>query len=103
MPIYEYQCHEGHITEVYLKTPKPCGYIPCDECGRNAKRMFSEFNTDCVERERLSNSMGCHPDQIEEFERRFPGSRYTPDGRLRTMSRKDKLKKMKERGLVELD
>jgi len=47
--------------------------------------------------------MGVTVEQIPQAEKTFPGSKYHPEtGALLITSRKDKLKKMKERGYVEL-
>lgn len=51
---------------------------------------------------RYSNSMGVNPSQIAEAERAYPGSKYTPDGRLIINSRQHKLMEMKRRGMEEI-
>ena len=72
-------------------------------CGKKMARVISLPNTDIVENVRLSNSMGVNPRQIPEAMRKYPGSEYSPDGRLIVHSRKDKLQKMKQRSLVEFE
>jgi putative FmdB family regulatory protein len=39
MPIYEYCCARGHMTEQFVPTPKQS--IKCPECGAKAPRVFS--------------------------------------------------------------
>jgi putative FmdB family regulatory protein len=103
MPIYEYKCPNcGTIEEVFVQNYDPEQYIKC-KCGSRKKKMISLPNTDLKNNERFSNVMGVNPRQIKEAEKRFPGSKYTPDGRLIINSRQDKKKKMKERGLTELE
>ena len=53
--------------------------------------------------QRLSFSLGCNPDEIKKFEKLYPGSKYTPDGRLVINSRQHKLQELKRRGYAETD
>ena len=101
MPIHEYICPEKHITEKFSHGHRPSYIIKCERCNLPARKMVSRVNTDLTNNERYSNSMGVNPRQIPEAERLYPGSRYTPDGRLIVMSRKDKLRKIKQRNLIE--
>ncbi len=103
MPIYEYQCPNcGTKEEVFTPKYEPPEFIDC-KCGSRKKKIISLPNTDLKNNERLSNVMGVNPRQIPEAEKRFPGSKYTPEGKLIINSRQDKKKKMKERGLTELE
>ena len=103
MPIYDYKCKCGHTEWVYIQNHKPKRYLKCERCGKKMIKVYGEFNTDIINRTRYSNSMGVNPRQIPEAMRVYPGSEYTLDGRLIVNSRKDKLKKMKQRGLVEFE
>jgi hypothetical protein len=60
-------------------------------------------NTDLVNNERWSDSMGVQPHQIPEAMQTFPGSTYDSDGRLLIKNRKHKLYEAKRRGYAELD
>jgi putative FmdB family regulatory protein len=103
MPIYEYRCSNcGNYIEVFTKTYESSTYITC-RCGSKAQKIVSLSNTDVKNNERLSSSLGVNPRQIKEAEKKFPGSKYTKDGRLIINSRKDKLNKLKQRGMIELD
>jgi len=54
----------------------------------------------------VSNALGCHPDQVGEFNRRFgciDGVRYLPGGKCRLRDRKAKLALMKARGMIDHD
>jgi putative FmdB family regulatory protein len=103
MPIYEYKCPNcGTKEEVITTKYEPSEFISC-KCGSRKKKIISLPNTDLKNNERLSSTMGVNPRQIKEAEKRFPGSKYTPDGRLIINNRQDKIKKCKERGLSELD
>ena len=82
----------------------------CPTCGSISNRdvayeiqTCSVFDETCKGHIRYSNSLGCNPKRIPELMKRYPGSNYTPDGRLIINSRKDKLMKLKERGMAELD
>lgn len=42
MPIYEYECPEGHKREVFIGGPRPVpGTVQCEECGAKAQRVMS--------------------------------------------------------------
>ena len=106
MPIYCYRCVDGHRTEDFTSIPEPRATVDCEVCGKPASRSYSDEckNTDLVNRERWSESMGINPDQISEAIRTFPGSEYHPEtGALKITSRKHKLYEAKRRGYVELD
>jgi hypothetical protein len=76
--------------------------IPC-ECGKEMVRTFGNVGTDIKDNVRYSSVMGVNPNKIAENMKKFPGSRYTPDGRLIIRNRKDKLRKLKQRNLVEFE
>jgi len=71
------------------------------------KRVFPKqnINIDGTSRgvERYSHSLGCNPQEIHKFEKLYPGSEYTPDGRLIIKNRQHKKQEMKRRGYSELD
>ena len=80
----------------------------CPEC--NSKSYTLIFNKNSIDRgkkkqvtenERWSISMGCPPSQVAEMRKRFPNSTYDDRGRLLVKNRRDKLRQMKERGMVE--
>ena len=102
MPIYDFKCKDGHISEELMSIHRAAKSIQCHTCGKKAKRIISNINTDLVENVRYSEAMGVNVEQIPEAMRTFPGSEYHPEtGALKITSRKDKLAKMKERGYVE--
>jgi putative FmdB family regulatory protein len=102
MPIYEYRCDCGLITEVIAKRYKPSTYATC-KCGKRAKKIISLPNTDLVNNERFSGAMGINIRQIEQAKKIYPGSEYDSKGRLLIKNRKHKLYEAKRRGLTELD
>ena len=101
MPVYPYLCDCGREEDVYAPM-KDSAQVHMCECGQKMCKVITMPNTDLVHNERYSSSMGVNPKRIREMEQRYAGSRYTPDGRLIVTSRKDKLRKMKERGLTEI-
>lgn len=104
MPIYEYRCScTKEVIEIITPKYEPSEYITCPECGRKAKKIISLPNTDLKENIRYSSAMGVNPRQIPQAMKTYPGSEYDHKGRLKVTSRKDKLKKAKERGLSELE
>ena len=110
MPKYCFVCKDcGHFD-----TFKPVDFrnekTNCPKCNKLCPRDSTyelqnsgDFTAISKSRVRLSNSMGVHPKRISAAEKRYPGSKYTPDGRLIVNSRQDKLRKMKERNLVEFE
>lgn len=102
MPRYEYKCDCGCEKEIFAPM-KDCYKKVICECGQEMCKIISLPNTDIVENVRYSTAMGVNPRQIPQAMKMYPGSVYTPDGRLIIRSRKDKLKKMKERGKCELE
>lgn len=52
-----------------------------------------------------SNALGCHPNQVEDFNRRFGdlGVRYSSDGKCHLPDRQAKLALMRRRGMVDFD
>ena len=72
------------------------------EVERCRSKLFS-VNTDLVNNERYSESMGVTPEQIPEAMRTFPGSVYDSTGRLLIKNRRHKIQEMKRRGYAELD
>ena len=66
-------------------------------------RVFSKVNTDLVNNERISRSMGVNIRQIPEAMKRYPGSEYDGRGYLKIHNRKHKIQEMKRRGLVEFE
>ena len=111
MPCYTFYCgkckknFDCYLTIANRNNPQLCG------CGNEANRdtktelnTMTDFNSTCKSNGRWSWGMGCHVNQISEMERKFPGSKYHPKtGQLWIESRQDKLKKAKERNLIELD
>ncbi len=102
MPIYQYKCACSRKKEIFATMSESGAKVKC-ECGQIMQRIVSLPSTDIVNNVRYSNSMGCNPRQIPEMMRKYPGSRYTPDGKLIVNSRKDKLLKLRQRNLVEFE
>jgi len=63
---------------------------------------MTAFDETTKDHKRYSYSMGVLPEQIKEAEKAFPGSKYTPDGRLIIKNRQHKLKEMKRRNMIEM-
>jgi len=110
MPSYSFYCPNcGHFDNICTISQRndACECPNCKQmCGRDVEHELQNcgnFDETCKNHVRLSNSMGVLPKRIKEMEKKYPGSKYTPDGRLIVNSRKDKLLKMKQRGLVEYE
>jgi len=78
--------------------------VMCDVCGLPARKTCipTRVNTDMKRNVRYSSSMGVDPSQIRNAMKAWPGSTYTPDGRLIIHSRAEKKKRMKQRGYIEI-
>lgn len=102
MPLYEYICDKcGNSFEQFAKMDDFEKDQSCT-CGGIGKRIISNASTDLVRNVRISKSLGLHPKQIAsgEAEKLHPGAKWTPKGDLIIHSRKEKLQRMKERGLT---
>lgn len=106
MPMYTYVCDVCGMVFDYIEClAKRNEAQHCPGCNGPASRNMGLEHIDqrqIPEHERYSNSMGVNPEQIKEAEKNFPGSQYTPDGRLIIHNRQHKLQEMKRRGMEEL-
>lgn len=102
MARYDFKCDCGCEREVVALMKDSDNPVTC-ECGQQMQKCISLPSTDLVNNVRYSNAMGVNPRRIAEMERKYPGSRYDQKGRLEITSRKDKLHKIRERGLVEFE
>lgn len=109
MPFYWASCKHCKKTFRYMSTiSERNSSVEC-ECGSQANRdieveLAPKSATKWVtDNERWSLSMGVPAGQVEAFRKRFPNSTYDNNGRLLIKNRKDKLRQIKERDMVELD
>lgn len=58
MPIYEFECEDGHYQSEFFSIADRPAAVPC-ECGKTAKRIFSVpfFNIEYIERQDYSQSL----------------------------------------------
>lgn len=109
MPWFTYKCKKcseifrDYQTIANRNTPTTC------QCGGKAYRdVKAELSPRAgrkwiTDNGRWSIAMGVPQIQVEEFRKRFPDSIYNDKGHLWIEGRKDKLKKAKERQMIELD
>jgi len=59
MPIYEYECEDGHRSEHYSSISNRPSFVTC-ECGKTANRQYSApfFSVEYIERQDYSESLG---------------------------------------------
>lgn len=107
---WAWTCRSCGLSEGYLQ-----GELPdvCPSCGSNsfsARQVTVEGSSPKAgidglmkENVRYSRSMGVRPDMIEEAKKAYPGSEYLPDGRLVIHNRSEKLLRMSQRGMEEID
>jgi hypothetical protein len=103
IPIYRFLCECGNEMEEICPISKRVKELPCDKCGKLAPRNYAHPKA-CLgfsEEERISRSMGVHPSQIEAAMKKWPGSTYDKNGNLRYKGRSEKLRRLKQRGLIE--
>jgi len=110
MPIYCYKCSTHGTFDHFGNITAKNDISECPVCNNVCKRDYeTEFKSkdsiDCMDRkERWSRSMGVHPNQIEAAKKLFPGSVYHPKtGDLLISGRADKLRKMKQRNMHEIE
>lgn len=110
MPLYTYRCQRCGQVFDYIECIAHRNHAQhCPGCNGPAERDVQseiagcgDFNALNAEHVRYSNAMGVNPEQIEAAKKAYPGSEYTPDGRLIVRSRQHKLKEAKRRGMIEL-
>lgn len=98
---YQFKCSNCGVFDEHFSmvdAPPVGSTIPC-RCGSVATRIFSAVHTDMVENVRYSMALKVHPDEVRDgtANRMHPGAEFTPDGTMVIHSRKEKLKRMKER------
>jgi hypothetical protein len=103
MPLFKFKfvCEDcGVEEEKFLKTSPIT--IVCSACsGVSNQTIVSGHKTRGSGSSTMySRSMGVHPNQIPEFERRFPGRKYAPDGRLEVNGFQHQKKLATEHNLV---
>ena len=111
MPRYTFKCTNcGLLEDHFLPIKHRSVAQVCSGCGGPADRDVaaelagaSAFDETTKDHVRYSRSMGVNPSQVKEAEKNFPGSRYTPDGRLIINNRQHKLMELKRRGMIELN
>ena len=102
MPLFDFKCEKCNDVQERLFRKDPPILIPCKLCVGMAKRIFSLGRGPGSGESRTiySRSMGVHPDQIPEMEKRFPGRKYAPDGRLEVKGFEHQKKLAKEHNMV---
>ncbi len=103
MPIYEYKCECGNITEKFIHKVRPCSHITCSKCGLKMNKIFSRVNATMSGYPHISSALGVNISQIPEAKRVWPDAQFDNKGNFIVHSRSEKLKMAKRRGLVELD
>jgi hypothetical protein len=109
---WQFTCRSCGFSED--REPGQANLTWCPTCGSKSstsKQMNvgsipqSRVGVDGIMKEnvRYSRSMGVRPDEVAKAERAFPGSEYLPDGRLVIHNRLEKVRRMKERGMQEMD
>lgn len=102
MPIYGFICNDcGNTTEIFQHGFKK-KTVKC-KCGKRMKRVLGNVNTDLVSNPRWSRALGVNISQIPEARRLWPDWKFNEKGDVLVESRNDKLKKMKARGMAEIE
>lgn len=112
MPNYSYKCtacetiFDNMATIRHRNDPQPC-----PDCGKLAGR-FEEAEYGChrhngeCDHLRYSESLGCVASQIDEMRKLHPGAEFVRKGDGYVMAihnRSEKLRRCRERGMVEFD
>lgn len=109
MPNYDYICkncgYKLSLFQTMMAEPKQV----CPDCKKKTiVRLIGAGSPIVVSKERLSKSMAVHPHQVAHAMAAYPGSRYAPPDKsglcqLVISGRKEKLQRMKQRGLTEVE
>ena len=107
MPLYTYRCLQcDEVFDEPRRIAERDDATKCQHCDGIATRdTGAEIRTCAKGRSAsvvwLSDAMGCLPEEVPEFKKVFPGSEYTPDGRLVMRGLKHRDAEIKRRGLVD--
>jgi putative FmdB family regulatory protein len=107
MPTYTFHCSNCHDIFDEMRTiPTRSNPAECPTCHYEAHRdLQAEWKTGTRNKGECliwySESMGCQPHEVEEFKKSFPGSEYTPDGRLVCRGLKHREAELKRRGYID--
>lgn len=88
MPIYEFECKEGHVSERYLKATDTTRFVQCDTCDKGAQRIISRPNV--------------RPDIPDHIDENLVDDHDTSGGYL-VKGRAHKRERLKELGLHEVE
>ncbi len=103
MPLFDFKCEKcGDVITDQLFRKDPPILIPCKLCPGMAKRIFSlgRGAGSGESRTIYSRSMGVHPNQIADMEKRYPGRKYSPDGKLEVKGFQHQKRLAKEHNMV---
>ena len=110
MPSYRARCEKCDEIFEYFSSIYNRNSPPSCECGgstvRNIEAELASVGSRpkwVTDNPRWSLSMGVPQASLEEYRKRFPNSTYDDRGRLLIKNRKDKLRQIKERDMVELN
>lgn len=85
MPIYVFECPNGHVEEVLWPMRASGMSYTCPLCKQPATRAITRetprANNDFTHTV-YSEALGVHPSQITDAKRRFPHHNFTADGRM---------------------
>ena len=84
MVVHRFICDCGNVVE----DTNTKGVHKCSECGADMRWDLGGNVSGCSDYEHISESLGIHPDQIQEHRKLFPNIDVIPDGRLRFTSTK---------------
>lgn len=99
--MYAYQCDCEYCFEDFCRIKDRKSELKCPKCGKMARRDWTT-NRPQKDNVRYSWSMAVNPDQIPAAMKAYPGSEYRPNGQLIIRNRREKLVRMKQRGMEEI-
>ena len=110
IPTYVYQCSTcSHVFDTMESIGRRNNPQTCPKCeGLGYRDVEHELQCNSrakwvTDNERWSVSMGVPLASLADYRKQFPNSVYDNNGRLLIRDRKDKLRQMRERSMVELD
>jgi hypothetical protein len=75
----------------------------CPECTYSHYTLhFGEKARKYLSKVRHSYALGCNPNEIPKFQKKWPWMKFTPDGRCTTESYAERKRVMKARGFTDL-
>jgi hypothetical protein len=104
MPIHNFLCECGEITQELFGLREKKIPPKCEECGGKTEwTMQAKHTRVCGDKERVSSALGVHPSQIADGSvfKMHPGAVFNHNGDMITKNLTEHKRRLRERGWVD--